>query len=457
MPPFLALVLSIAVILGLLASERRMNREVSSALWIPFLWMFFIGTRFPSQWIDMGSGAMAHPDAYLEGSPIDQAVYLVLYAAGIAVLIRRRVSITKTAGANIWIAAFFIYALLSVGWSDYPWIALKRFLKVLEHVVMALVVLTETNPSQALDALLRRFLSISIVLSVLFLKYYPELGRGFDNWTGSPYNTGVTTDKNALGHICLLGTAFYTSSLLSRPHRALGEPTRGRTWVELGMVVALFWLLDVANAKTALVCSVLAMLSIALLARTSLGRKPGTVFFGVVLIVVLAAILEFAFQIREAGIEALGRNPTLTDRTYVWEDVLAVPNNFLLGTGFESFWLGPRLEQFWSKYWWQPNQAHNGYIETFVNLGAIGLVLLLIMLAVGFFRALQGLGQGDPFAPVKFSLVIAILIFNYTDATFKALHVLYFAFLLVSLRVIVPAAANATHGTSPEGAGPLRA
>jgi O-antigen ligase len=224
------------------------------------------------------------------------------------------------------------------------------------------------------------------------------------------------------------------------------------------MVVALFWLLDVANAKTALVCSVLGMLAIAILARTSLGRKPGTVFVGVVLIVALTAILEFAFQIREAGIEALGRNPTLTDRTFVWEDVLAVPNNFLIGTGFESFWLGPRLEQFWSKYWWQPNQAHNGYIETFINLGAIGLILFLAMLVVGFLRALKLLGEGDPFAPVKFALVVAILIFNYTDATFKALHILYFTFLLISLKVSpAPLTTARAKETQPERAGWLKA
>jgi O-antigen ligase len=433
MPPFIALLLSAGVFVMLLVSERRMNPDVSNALWIPFLWMFFIGTRFPSQWMDIGSYGLVHADEYLEGSPIDQGVFLFLYAAAIAVLLRRRVPWSEIVAANVWIAAFLLYGLLSVAWSDYPWTALKRFTKVVEHLVMVLVVLTDKKPLQAMDALFRRFLATGLLFSVLILKYYPELGRAFDNWTGQAFNTGVTSDKNALGHICLLGTIFYTSSLLSPAHRRIGQPVRGRTLADLAMLAAAFWLLNLANAKTALVCSLLGMLSIVVLSKTTLSRNPKAIVFWIISLVALAAALEWAFNIREIGIEALDRNPTLTDRVYVWEDVLAMPNNPVLGTGFESFWLGTRVELLWQKYWWQPNQAHNGYIETYINLGAVGLLLLLVMIGAGFARSLRQLQRADPFGSIRFSLIISMTVLNYTDATFKALHILYFTFFLIVL------------------------
>jgi len=433
MPPFVALVLSLALIVVLLASERRMNPDVSHALWIPFLWLFFIGTRFPSEWLDMQASAMQRPEEYLEGSPVDQAVFLALYVAALVVLVRRRLPWSGVIAANLSITAFFLYGLVSVVWSDFPWTALKRFVKVLEHIVMVLVVLTEANPAQAMDALVRRFLTTTVLLSVLFLKYYPEFGRAFDNWTGQPFNTGATTDKNALGHICLLGTIFYMSSLLSKAHQEVSRSTKGRMLVDIGLLAAVLWLLEIANAKTALICSIVGMVSVAVLTRTQLGKSPVAVFVGVVSLVGLSAVLDSAFNLREIGIEALDRNPTLTDRTFVWEDVLAMPNNALVGTGFESFWLGPRVEELWQKYWWHPNQAHNGYIETYINLGAIGVALLLIMLTAALFRSLGAMRDGDPFGAVRFSLILAIAIFNYTDATFKALHILFFTFLLVSL------------------------
>src|SRR2546428_3149771 len=46
--------------------------------------------------------------------------------------------------------------------------------------------------------------------------------------------------------------------------------------------------------------------------------------------------------------ETMGRGPTLTGRTQIWHLVLSMTTNPLLGTGFESFWLGPRLQKIWS-------------------------------------------------------------------------------------------------------------
>jgi len=434
MPPIVALALVSAVLATLFVLERRTNPDVSHAVWIPFLWMFFIGTRFPTQWLVINAaspGVFPGADDYLEGSPLDMAVFLSLYVMAVAVLMRRSVSLSGIMAANVWVTAFLLYGLISVVWSDYPFTALKRFIKVSEHVVMVLVVLTDKNPSQALDALLRRFLAVSVLLSCLFFKYFPEIGRGFDYWTGRPVNTGVTTDKNALGHICLLGGAFYTSSLLSAAHRSVGRAVKGRTIADAGMLFATLWLLNLADAKTALACTLLSMASIAVFVWTRLGRRPSAVLFCIASVVAAAVMLDWALDLRELSIQALGRDASLTDRVFVWADVLAMPNNALLGTGFESFWLGPRLELLWEKYWWRPNQAHNGYIETYINLGAVGLLLLLAMLGAGLARSLQRLQRADAFGPLTFALVVSIALFNYTDATFKALHIFYFAFLLV--------------------------
>jgi len=447
MPPFVALVLSILLIIALLNAEQRINQDISYATWVPFLWMFFIGTRFPSQWLDVGASMTSH-DEYLEGSPVDQAVFLGLYAAAITILIRRKFSWTGIFSANLWICIFLLYGLISISWSDYPWTAFKRFTKVLEHVAMALVILTEPNPAQALDALFRRFLAFSVVLSVLFFKYYPELGRAFDQWTGQPVNVGVTADKNALGHICLIGVVFCASSLLSALHRNVGRHIRWKRAIDVMMLGALFWLLSVADAKTALVCSALGIAVILVFTRTRLGGNPNAVLMCIVAVVLLAIVLESVFQLKEIGIEALGRNPTLTDRTFVWDDVLAVPNNALFGTGFESFWLGPRIDVLWQKYWWRPNQAHNGYIETYINLGSIGVALLLLMMASCFVKALRSVQFKDPFGSVRVALIMAIIIFNYTDATFKAVHILYFMFFLMSLTT---ERAPTTSGSNPGG------
>src|SRR5262249_35281890 len=171
MPPTVALMLAVILLVYAFVADSRLNREVSPALWIPLLWLVLIGTRYPSQWLEIGTPQSI--DALFEGSPLDRATFLALYIAALWILARRRVSFRAFASSNAWLVAFLAYGLVSILWSDYPFTALKRWIKVTEHVVMVLVVLSEPNRGQAIDALLRRFAYFAITLSVLFIKYYP--------------------------------------------------------------------------------------------------------------------------------------------------------------------------------------------------------------------------------------------------------------------------------------------
>lgn len=432
MPPTIALLLTISFIGLSFWVDRKKNPGVSPALWLPFLWLFFIGTRFPSQWIELGPQSPNATD-YQEGSPIDQIVYFSILFSGLATLLARKTEISRYISLNASIALFLGYCLASVMWSDYPWTALKRFIKVLEHVVMVLVVLTDRNPQQAIDSLFRRFLAPAVTLSVLFIKYYPEIGRGFSLWTGQAFNTGATLDKNALGHICAVGLVFLVSTYASPLHRAIGNKIRTARYVDLTLLASMVWLLHLADAKTALACAMIGVGVVLLFARANASSQIPKILVIGLLLSVLGFLLEYSFGLSEMIISALGRDPTLTDRVYVWADVLASDFNPVLGTGFESFWLGSRLDLLWQKYWWRPNQAHNGYIETYVNLGVIGLVLLIAMVIASLRRALALVQARQPLGSLKLALLIVIPVFNYTDATFKALHILYFTFFLMSM------------------------
>jgi len=193
------------------------------------------------------------------------------------------------------------------------------------------------------------------------------------------------------------------------------------------------WLLMIADAKTALVCFLVGAFLIVLVKKTRFGANPRRIVIFFVTSVALIGVLELAFNLRDWSIQALGRDATLTDRTLVWADVLAVENNPIVGTGFESFWLGAREEVMAAKYWWRPNQAHNGYIETYINLGALGLFFLIAALCAAFANAARSIGPDPLYGPMRLALLIAILLFNYTDATFKAVHILFFVFFLVAI------------------------
>ena len=442
MPPIVASFLCFAVVSWLLVRDIRNHPRVSHALWIPTLWYVIIASRMPSEWTSGGMLVMSSGNAYLDGSPLDRNVFLGLMCLGALVLVTRRVRWgTLLTAQNATVVLFFLFTFFSILWSEFPLVAFKRWHKVFGHIIMVLVVLTDAEPRQAFAALLRRSGYVLVPVSVLFLKYYPELGRGFDYWTGAAVNFGITTNKNALGNICLMIGLFFLATLFVAPkgQRLVTGLDRYIILVFLGFIG---WLLVMAETSTGLVSTV-AGASLILGVRFAPIRRYLTVFLttGVLAVGLLLALTDA----QETFLQTLGEDSTLTGRTELWEDLKRVPINPLVGVGFESFWLGERLDPLWAKYWWQPNQAHNGYFETYLNLGWIGLLLQCAMIVSAYRIARQqssvaaahedsDSGLDRALGEFKLAFVLAIVMYNATDATFKALHPSFFLFFLVALR-----------------------
>ena len=69
----------------------------------------------------------------------------------------------------------------------------------------------------------------------------------------------------------------------------------------------------------------------------------------------------------------------------LWRYLLAVPLNPVFGVGFESFWLGDRLPALAGTHSGGIQlQAHNGYLETYLNLGLLGLIMFFALIASTF-------------------------------------------------------------------------
>src|SRR2546425_24226 len=140
MSPGIATVVYGFFILALFLLDRDRKSRVSSALWIPVLWVLIAGSRMVSEWLEPAR-AMQSPDQYLDGSPLDRLIITGLLAAGLMVLLARGRRSRALLGANGPILLFFLYGAISVFWSDYPDVALKRWIKAFGNIVMVLVLL----------------------------------------------------------------------------------------------------------------------------------------------------------------------------------------------------------------------------------------------------------------------------------------------------------------------------
>ena len=184
-PPIVAAFLTIAVIVFLFRRDIREKPDVSGALWLPLLWLVLACSRPVSAWLNIFGLSVSGAVSVEEGSPLDAWFFFCLIAAGSWVLVKRQVRVSEVIHNNGWLIIFLLYCFISIAWSDFPFVAFKRWIKILGHPIMALIILTEPNPDQAIKTLLKRCAYVVVPVSILFIKYYPQWGRGFDPWTGA--------------------------------------------------------------------------------------------------------------------------------------------------------------------------------------------------------------------------------------------------------------------------------
>lgn len=419
--------------------DRDPDERTSKALWIPVLWLLINGSRPVSVWLQVGP-TMDSPEKYLDGSPLDAVVWAILLAAGLVVLVFRGRQVRMFLLANWPIILFFAYCALSISWSDYSFVALKRWFKAVGDVIMVLIVLTDPHQFSAIRRLLTRAGFVLVPLSVLFIKYYPELGRSYNPWSWEPAFGGVTMGKNLLGMTCLvcgLGSlwcffAAYESQKGTKRTRKLVAHL-----VILAMVIWLFWM---ANSMTSLSCFILAGAVMAATTLTRLARKPAAVHV-LVAMVILVTIFALFLDTEGGMVQTLGRDPSLTGRTTVWNVVLSLVRNPLLGTGFESFWLGDRLEKVWDGLQEKGIQeAHNGYLELYLNLGWVGVTLLAVLIVTGYRNVVATFRENPEEGRIKLAFFVASLTYSFTEAGFRMMAPVWIAFLLATL--VVPKVDN---------------
>jgi exopolysaccharide production protein ExoQ len=435
------MVASIATILFVIGigflfwADRDPQGRLSRVLWLPLLSLLISGSRPLTLWLPSQKSISA--DQFIEGSPIDAAVALALIIAGIVVLARRHKQIAKVVRANPVVVLFILYCLVSVSWSDFPGVALKRWVRLTGDFVTILILLTDRDPARAVKWVLTRVAFVLIPVSVLLIKYYPNLARYYDSWTGQQYVSGVSMDKNMLGMMCLV----YGSAVLFRFLELWRErKSSGRTQRLVGygaVLMMLFWLLSLAHSMTSLSCFCFATVLIVVTGLIKAARKP------LVVHLMVAGILGVTFGIlflhigEGAALEQLGRNPTLTGRTEIWSALLGFAGNPIFGTGYESFWLGDRLKNIWASgsLLGGVNEAHNGYLETYLNLGWIGVALLVAFIVLGYRNVIATMRRGADFGRLKLAFFVVAVAYNFTEAGFRAESSVWFAFLIAAIGV----------------------
>ena len=425
------LIIFFGVAFWLLSWDSRRRDGISAALWIPTIWIAIALSRPLSMWLGFGGGSNA-----LQGSPLDRLFHFFFIGAAFVILFHRRLNWGTIIPRNWPIFLFYGFFLLSVVWSDSPFPSFKRWYKDFGLVALSLVVLTEKNQTEAIRAVFVRCAYLWLPLSIILIRWFPSMGRFYSGYGGGAEITGVTTQKNHLGIMAMICGAIFLWDWLERRKKRVSSSQGSQLSDRLEGGILLLaianaaYLLYLSQSKTALICFIVATSIIGASYSSAFRARIGR--FGTYILVAALGfyLLDSTLGLTDFVLDALGRDRSFTGRTEVWREILALNTDPMIGTGFYSFWSNDYYQS--QLPYWVANSAHNGYMETYIDGGWLGVAILSIMLVAVWIRINRHLKSGSNYATARLAFFLAIVIGAFSESHFGRLGPLWFLFILTA-------------------------
>lgn len=381
--------------------------------------MFCIATKGIDAWLGVTGGSRE------SGAILDPVFQTAVLCIGLIILGRRNFNWSAVIRENIWAVLLVGYMLVTIIWSDIPFISFKRWVRELTALIMAFVVLSESAPRQAIESLLRRTVYVLIPFSVLLIKYYQDIGVAYSPWTGEVEWIGVTVQKNGLGRLCLISAFFLIWTLIGRWQKTDVALGKYQTGAEVILLIMTLWLLKGPSmwaASVTAICSLsLGLLTLCVLLWM---RRHRIQLAANVWVATIACIIGFGIitpfvggSTVKAFTSTVGRNATLTGRTDIWAGLLPdVTREPFLGHGFGSFWTAMRIREH------NIGEAHNGYLEVCLGLGFAGLALTAIFLLSSTRKAATLLSRDYDWAALCICFLVMAAIHNISESSFDSFN-----------------------------------
>ncbi|MEO6826801.1 MAG: O-antigen ligase family protein [Microbacteriaceae bacterium] len=335
--------------------------------------------------------------------------------------------------------AFLLLCLVSIAWSFYPWVSalavLVQWATILAALFLALV-LTWTELLRAFGSALRWVLGLSLLFEFIVAAFirHPVLPFWVDwgdqkipeafYWSrGLLFHggqiQGILGNSNLLAMCALLAVIVFGVQLAGRAVT--------RRWGTAWLVVAIATL-GLTRSSTVIAATVITGLTLlaALWARSvdPARRRPVYLTGAGVLVAAIAVVWVFWAQL----LTLLGKSEDLTGRLTIWHSVADLAQQRpVSGWGWISYW-APWVEPFRGlavRKGVTYLQAHNAWLDIWLQLGIIGLVvfiaLVLSTLTRSWFYAVdtqhtqnaaKPYGPGEPLTAMQLLplLVVAALI-----------------------------------------------
>lgn len=301
-----------------------------------------------------------------------------------------------------------LVAIWSAAWSPLPLTSLRGSVELLT-VTVAAWGLSRALSLRSLIGVLSLALRLLMLLSLVAVVVRPDIGLVSDAYEGGAIK-GVFVHRNALAFAAVL--ALVTAGVR--------HGTAKRRLVFFDLALAGGCLIG-ARSQTSLITAAV-VLALWAAVRFSV-RFKGTARLAVPVVFAVSAAVALTWVTASFAelTKFLGRDITLTGRTDIWAAVIRESENApILGGGWDSVWhrgLGVSY-RIWSSVGFEMYHAHNGYLDMLLQLGAVGLMLLMtVTLFTIYYSTRIALGDANRTLLWPVSMGIVLLIANLTESS----------------------------------------
>jgi exopolysaccharide production protein ExoQ len=349
------------------------------------------------------------------GSIVSQSVLAFFYCIGGLLLIGNRHAATVLTKA--WpVLLLPLLAIVSVAWSPEPMLTLRRAFAFAGTTIFGLS-LGAAYPTRDTIGLIIRGLTLACLFSIAIVVVDPWHGlhQSIDavQAVHAGLWRGIFGHRNTLG---LWASVAVAAILFFGRYGFGGMVARGAA-----LAIAVICLV---GANSGAGYATLAFMVIATPVLSFVVQKPpGQRMFSILLILLVGSTLSlFTSDLTAWALEILGKQSDLTGRTLLWYYILQMTDSGspILGSGYFAGFLSidAAIDSIANTRF---GSAHNGYIETFVYLGSIGLLIcigvILWLLLKAVTTAFDCTRSATLVCVFPASIALVVVIHNFVEST----------------------------------------
>lgn len=351
------------------------------------------------------------------------AIVVVFVTLAVVELVRSRIDVRRL---PLLLIATLALMALSIAWSAYPGASAVAALTTLATTAYAVFLATCFTWAQLVDALaigMRFVLGLSLLFELVVALVIQErvlpLWVDYSDLEKIPAAFYWSRDllleggriQGIVGNANILAMAALLSLIAETARTVAGRGSRAASivWIVVGL-----GMLALTRSSTVLVAAVVVavVVLVAWLARRASG--PGRVAATVGLLGLGAVAVAAGLIFRGPLLKLLGRSEDLTNRLDIWATVLGLAaERPVAGWGWISYW-APWVEPFDDLVVIKGVtylQAHNAWIDVFLQLGVVGLIVVGLLAISAIVRSWAYAIDGPREAAlVPLALLAAILV-----------------------------------------------